>query len=482
MMAADASFPPFCDSFEKCLHEFETLVGVLSEKDCRVVNLKLIGLHEIKDEYGRFVVWGNQIKARLLARAEGSLEDTLRHNEVLKRLVCECVNRLETIICQGTKSRSCCYVTAVAKPKHNPAVETEPDSVSSVSTESDSDSEDNEHQRQKVPKIRVLVDLIVQHIRSLYEFASLPRGPQLARTPAGQNTDEDLIVNTMQLWPISANHRRGTGLQSEAMARDPVDDIQWFCKRLARASSIRKDQLRYWVDRPLIRPFGTSNQTGALGQDSVGPAFVPSSLSAPQVAAKGSNMFPCGFCGREFEFLDWQSWCFHISRDVSPYICTFENCQNPEKLYSCRSDWIHHEQQVHRLEYVCQGCNGIVPTKEEMIRHLQDQCANSITPSQLSAALYFCARPVNEPNDTKEFCLICREEFFLPDLRDHLAGHMEYIALLSLADSDNYHETQLSKAWMDTNPHIQPTENNKAMRELRWARQDTTRPPPILFG
>lgn len=73
----------------------------LGEEGCDVIRLKRVHLPKILEEYGRIKIWGDQTKAGLPARARGSLEDTLRHQEQLKCLVTEILIRLGALLDQG---------------------------------------------------------------------------------------------------------------------------------------------------------------------------------------------------------------------------------------------------------------------------------------------------------------------------------------------------------------------------------------------
>ncbi|MBE3049595.1 hypothetical protein IMZ48_45295 [Candidatus Bathyarchaeota archaeon] len=78
----------------------------LSEENCRVVHLEQVNVPAILDEYGRAKIWGDQSKADLPARARGSLDDTLRHDDDLKQLVRGVFMRLSALLVQGEKHGS----------------------------------------------------------------------------------------------------------------------------------------------------------------------------------------------------------------------------------------------------------------------------------------------------------------------------------------------------------------------------------------
>ncbi|KAH8882462.1 hypothetical protein GQ53DRAFT_665989, partial [Thozetella sp. PMI_491] len=122
----------------------------------------------------------------------------------------------------------------------------------------------------------------------------------------------------------------------------------------------------------------------------------------------------------------------HVFRDLRPYICTFEDCQNGGKLYVSRHEWMYHELQIHRRKYICNRCPTSCPTRKAMETHLREHYSGSIHPAQWAAILDLCDRPLEKQNTGKEQCFICREELPSSTLQEHLATHMEEVSLFVL--------------------------------------------------
>lgn len=87
--------------FGNCMQAFREFLLALGEANCRTIVLKQVDLSEILEEYGRAKIWGEQTKADLPARARGSLDDVLRHDEDLKKLVQGIFMRLGALLRQG---------------------------------------------------------------------------------------------------------------------------------------------------------------------------------------------------------------------------------------------------------------------------------------------------------------------------------------------------------------------------------------------
>jgi len=93
--------PSISELYGECIQSFGRFLLALSEKDCCVIRLEQVHLPEILEEYGRTKIWGDQAKADLPARARGSLDDTLRHEDELKHLVQAILTRLSALLGQG---------------------------------------------------------------------------------------------------------------------------------------------------------------------------------------------------------------------------------------------------------------------------------------------------------------------------------------------------------------------------------------------
>ncbi|KAK4931865.1 hypothetical protein LTR66_016011, partial [Elasticomyces elasticus] len=126
----------------------------------------------------------------------------------------------------------------------------------------------------------------------------------------------------------------------------------------------------------------------------------------------------------------------HVFRDLRPYVCTFEDCQNGGKLYVSRHDWMHHELQIHRRNYTCKICQKMCSSRTEMSVHLREHYDESIPPSQLGVILDLCNRQADNLDYEKHSCLVCGDELSLSALQGHLAAHMEDIALFVLPNTN----------------------------------------------
>ncbi|KAJ3471850.1 hypothetical protein MRS44_001949 [Fusarium solani] len=517
---ANETTPSLSKSFNECIRLFRTFLLALHDENCRVVRLKQVDLIEISDQCGRAKIWGDQMRADLPERARGSLADTLRHDNDLKDLVEAIFMRLATFI---------------AEKKYDPVIGSDHDSISSVSaddsdTGSDSGSDaDDQPRRNRMPKIRLLVQQITDQIRSLYDLSSLLQRPRIAdkyirsvssksHTAASDTLplmvcfsklDESHAIEKILQWRGLTKSGQSLSCENEApaeerhsLATDEVGDILWYCQRLARANTRRREQLQHWADHPyvstqdkatssqtlpvLVKPpvkaseikeelgsqastlkppsfkFPPAGPTSTVSKQSFSTAAVsdvhdtktnarPRTVYAPTNVGQGRSnaipdppktdgkaTFPCPYCGITLDSSEMQrrqSWKRHVFRDLRPYICTFEHCQNPDKLYVSRHEWIYHELQIHRRKYVCKECPKTSSSRTEMSAHVQAHYGESIAPAQLGVILDLCDQQDDGMNGEKEECLVCGEELSFLALQGHLAMHMEDVALFILPNT-----------------------------------------------
>jgi hypothetical protein len=139
---------------------------------------------------------------------------------------------------------------------------------------------DCKHQRRRMPKICLLVQQILEQIRSLYDLSSLLHRPGIGDkyirsvnsksktdTTVDSHTlppsagfkvsDESHIVEKILQWRGLTKSGRSVEFEDEepatmgqGLTSDYVEDIPWFCERLARANTRRREQLQYWIDHP----------------------------------------------------------------------------------------------------------------------------------------------------------------------------------------------------------------------------------------
>ncbi len=108
----------------------------------------------------------------------------------------------------------------------------------------------------------------------------------------------------------------------------------------------------------------------------------------PPKESADEKPFECPYCFCVITIDGTRSWTEHIFDDLQPYICTFQHCSTPDRLYDSRREWFHH-----------------------VTAHLR--CGHT--------------------GDAKLVCPLCKSTLASPHLFEwHLARHLEELALFAL--------------------------------------------------
>ncbi|KAF6234027.1 hypothetical protein HO173_007857 [Letharia columbiana] len=150
----------------------------------------------------------------------------------------------------------------------------------------------------------------------------------------------------------------------------------------------------------------------------------------------GEKFFECPYC---FTFcsrgaLAAKAWKAHLIHDLSPYICTYEDCRNPDQLYDDRHDWAHHENSCHRKVWRCPEHSGqvftLLGTYREHLRNEHTDYGDDASANRIIRASESIMTATDRP------CPVCSIVFDTPRaLQNHIALHLERFSLFSLPRS-----------------------------------------------
>ncbi|KAF8244931.1 hypothetical protein K440DRAFT_604422, partial [Wilcoxina mikolae CBS 423.85] len=138
--------------------------------------------------------------------------------------------------------------------------------------------------------------------------------------------------------------------------------------------------------------------------------------------------FKCPYCFQMIEVHDNRSWKKHLFEDLQPYVCTFEDCPKPDRMFDSRAEWFEHELHLHRREWFCNVCNVIFSTAALAEMHLREKHDDLFVKAQVLAAVDRCQRAIT----TDQGCPLCGEAHPPSRIRSHLARHLQVLALLAL--------------------------------------------------
>ncbi|KAI1178527.1 hypothetical protein F4777DRAFT_100632 [Nemania sp. FL0916] len=158
----------------------------------------------------------------------------------------------------------------------------------------------------------------------------------------------------------------------------------------------------------------------------------------PTREVNGTEQYECPYCHMNLDaklVKDSVAWKRHVFRDLRPYSCTSMDCKNPNKLYTTRHEWKYHEMQIHRRNWVCYKCDCTFEEKAALVQHLRDNHPGNWTDRQLSVILEMSERPMDDSVILP--CSLCKSQLSLAKLLDHLAAHMEEIALFVIPPTNS---------------------------------------------
>ncbi|KAK0635958.1 hypothetical protein B0T17DRAFT_595543 [Bombardia bombarda] len=178
------------------------------------------------------------------------------------------------------------------------------------------------------------------------------------------------VLRASEHWDLEDNQ--------EAVLRRYASPSNFIVQRAGIANARRRQQFIYWkehADRISREKEPTTDGTPALSLHArslatsatrVGEAMIKlgdsksaisnaSTVISPQgeklewppppKQATDTKFFVCPYCHIicPKEYLAKRAWRSHLIHDLKPYHCTYENCQDPNRLYGSRQEWIDHE-------------------------------------------------------------------------------------------------------------------------------------------
>jgi hypothetical protein len=87
--------------FRTCSWNYETLLSTLQTDTSRSAHTSISLVPEVKDEFSRLRIWGEQTYAVLPQNTRRSLDQRLREDEDTKKIVTRCLQRLNSHIEKG---------------------------------------------------------------------------------------------------------------------------------------------------------------------------------------------------------------------------------------------------------------------------------------------------------------------------------------------------------------------------------------------
>ncbi|KAL7803945.1 hypothetical protein V8C43DRAFT_311799 [Trichoderma afarasin] len=122
----------------------------------------------------------------------------------------------------------------------------------------------------------------------------------------------------------------------------------------------------------------------------------------------------------------------HVKNDLDPYVCLFQECNQPDGLYKHSEDWLSHMRQ-HSQCWRCSSHRelGSFSTREKYMQHMRYAHDPNLSESKLHALAKRNARGMPKLFSS---CPLCGkdESGIGARLVDHIAGHLKSLAIESL--------------------------------------------------
>ena len=102
--------------------------------------------------------------------------------------------------------------------------------------------------------------------------------------------------------------------------------------------------------------FEETHSNSGFSETSYSPSLVDGgTMTIPQPPKESADgePFECPYCFFVITIGGTQSWTKHIFKDLQPYICTYQDCSRPDKLYDSRHEWFDHIKTVICKALIC---------------------------------------------------------------------------------------------------------------------------------
>ncbi|TIA29987.1 hypothetical protein D6C78_09876 [Aureobasidium pullulans] len=436
---------------EKCIRNYENLLLALESENLYAKRLPAGTIVEAKDEYSRLRIWGEQTYAVLPQRARRSLDAQLRDDEETKKIITGTLKRLSDHITRDQAADDA-YVSSSSSDGSQP----EQDNIYGAKAEKG-------------------LAAVYGGITSLYRIAALLRRPRITNKylkSRNRRAPINLLVSSLDYTRITDKVRFWRGYMTDRVAGDDelgvtendlqlrrelgdhqLSDIGFLCQRLTRANTLRREQFDYWTEHPdvpesyrfddTLRSQGTA--TTPSRDESSKEVLDRSKAAAPRSVFSTSARTTFSSVGHT----TLQDDRTKVSRPRTRYAASnvagsnatrvpgIPRCPPEETDFECpfchtELDWTKmQDRMVWKRKWICpEDCRETFRSKSAIIEHISNKHFNGLEAHQISTFADMCEREIDATES--EQCLICLETMSLFRLQQHLATHMEEIALFVL--------------------------------------------------
>lgn len=251
--------------------------------------------------------------------------------------------------------------------------------------------------------------------------------------------------------PRGQQRGRGAGLQATIQLRS--QDVAEEHKKAQPISGPTREDGRTHLSKTDATPYNASRDDETERGTVV--SFASTALDAngkgielprPPVDALKGESFTCPYCfvmcpARQGHGKVWKA---HVLHDLQPYVCTYDECSKPNELYKSRRQWQEHGNSAHRRTWRCnKHSQAVFPSPDGLRSHFYHE-HEDLAESEIEELLSILA---SAHADDREFCPICLQNCPFPKgITNHIANHLERIALFALPKNSKDDETNSAVA------------------------------------
>ncbi|KAK0673572.1 hypothetical protein QBC41DRAFT_240974 [Cercophora samala] len=144
---------------------------------------------------------------------------------------------------------------------------------------------------------------------------------------------------------------------------------------------------------------------------------------------RNTKAFTCPFCHIicPESLLDRNQWRSHVVHDLMPYLCTYEDCSDPDRLYSSHREWLNHENE-HTYVWHCASHQQEFETEDDYTGHIKERHPDARPEHILPEYVAEQIRPSLKP---KRDCPLCPTVFeTVVEMQKHMKIHLERLAII----------------------------------------------------
>ncbi|PVH93565.1 hypothetical protein DM02DRAFT_733037 [Periconia macrospinosa] len=488
--------------YGRCVSRFKELLALLSHPTDSISSPNEFNTSKALDQYVRLRTWGEESRAVLPTAARGSLDDRLRKNTTLKPMVTAKLIKPALRVHEGREVDSKTLGSSGSEDSDSTESSSEMDSVDRnvpIPPLKRTSTKIFRNIHEDIDSLYQVLLMISRPDFGRHYIHSSNTDDADSTMLNYVDFDVRHVEDKIRSW-----ERGNSSSNSEVnvIARDSskppnLHEGNILAQRLGKANTKRREQLKHWSKHPDQAPashttdateksedFAASQDTPNANSASIPSArsvvttntfstvavsdvFETGTIGGPPrtiytdstVGTQRSNRVPqvprtslqqpqfeCPFCHLLLDstrMQNRQEWKRHVFRDLRPYVCTFPDCQNPNKLYTTRRDWSYHEMQMHRRRWFCTEHRKVFSTRPEFVNHLNiAHSASILTQRQVSVLVEMSERQTDDMEVV--YCPLCPDRRRLKLIQSHIAQHLESIALFVIPGDEEEEDEKTS--------------------------------------